>query len=233
MEKTMEKIVALAKARGFVYPGSEIYGGLANTWDYGNLGVELKNNVKKAWWQKFVQESPYNVGVDCAILMNPQTWVASGHLGGFSDPLMDCKECHERFRADKLIEDWADENKFDLGGSVDGWTQEEMKALVQAAKGIPVKLITEIGVLNKEQINEVCEMAIEAGITSLVTSAGFMPYEVPFAGKEAYETIVSASKGKLEIIANENIQTKEQVEELFKLGIHKVCTTKAYEILKK
>ena len=109
MEKTMEKIVALAKARGFVYPGSEIYGGLANTWDYGNLGVELKNNVKKAWWQKFVQESPYNVGVDCAILMNPQTWVASGHLGGFSDPLMDCKDCHERFRADKLIEDWADE----------------------------------------------------------------------------------------------------------------------------
>ena len=106
MEKTMEKIVALAKNRGFVYPGSEIYGGLANTWDYGNLGVELKNNVKKAWWQKFVQESPYNVGVDCAILMNPQTWVASGHLGGFSDPLMDCKACKERFRADKLIEDF-------------------------------------------------------------------------------------------------------------------------------
>ena len=103
MEKTMEKIVALAKARGFVYPGSEIYGGLANTWDYGNLGVELKNNVKKAWWKKFIQENPYNVGVDCAILMNPQTWIASGHLGGFSDPLMDCKECHERFRADKLI----------------------------------------------------------------------------------------------------------------------------------
>ncbi len=106
MEKTMEKIVALAKSRGFVYPGSEIYGGLANTWDYGNLGVELKNNVKRAWWQKFIQENPYNVGVDCAILMNPQTWVASGHLGGFSDPLMDCKECHERFRADKLIEDF-------------------------------------------------------------------------------------------------------------------------------
>ena len=106
MEKTMEKIVALAKNRGFVYPGSEIYGGLANTWDYGNLGVELKNNVKKAWWQKFVQESPYNVGVDCAILMNSQTWVASGHLGGFSDPLMDCKQCKERFRADKLIEDY-------------------------------------------------------------------------------------------------------------------------------
>ena len=90
MEKTMDKIVALAKSRGFVYPGSEIYGGLANTWDYGNLGVELKNNVKRAWWKKFIMENPYNVGVDCAILMNPQTWVASGHLGGFSDPLMDC-----------------------------------------------------------------------------------------------------------------------------------------------
>ena len=99
----MEKIVALAKSRGFIYPGSEIYGGLANTWDYGNLGVEFKNNVKKAWWKKFIQENPYNVGVDCAILMNPQTWVASGHLGSFSDPLMDCKECHERFRADKIM----------------------------------------------------------------------------------------------------------------------------------
>ena len=115
VEKTMDKIVALAKSRGFVYPGSEIYGGLANTWDYGNLGVELKNNVKRAWWQKFVQENPYNVGVDCAILMNPQTWVASGHLGGFSDPLMDCKECHERFRADKMIEDFAQENSIDIG----------------------------------------------------------------------------------------------------------------------
>ena len=131
MEKTMEKIVALAKARGFVYPGSEIYGGLANTWDYGNLGVELKNNVKKAWWQKFIQESPYNVGVDCAILMNPQTWVASGHLGGFSDPLMDCKECHERFRADKLIEDFCEENGIAIEGSVDGWSQEEMKNFIE------------------------------------------------------------------------------------------------------
>ena len=131
MEKTMEKIVALAKARGFVYPGSEIYGGLANTWDYGNLGVELKNNVKKAWWQKFVQENPYNVGVDCAILMNPQTWVASGHLGGFSDPLMDCKECHERFRADKLIEDYCAENGIELTESVDAWSQEQMKNFVE------------------------------------------------------------------------------------------------------
>ena len=131
MEKTMEKIVALAKARGFVYPGSEIYGGLANTWDYGNLGVEQKNNVKKAWWQKFVTGNRYNVGVDCAILMNPQTWVASGHLGGFSDPLMDCKECHERFRADKLIEDFAEENGIDLGGSVDGWSQEKMMDFIR------------------------------------------------------------------------------------------------------
>ena len=131
MEKTMDKIVQVAKARGFVYPGSEIYGGLANTWDYGNLGVELKNNVKRAWWQKFIQENPYNVGVDCAILMNPQTWVASGHLGGFSDPLMDCKECRERFRADKLIEDFAQDNNIELDGSVDGWTNEQMVAFIE------------------------------------------------------------------------------------------------------
>ena len=118
-EKTMEQIVSLCKQRGFVYPGSEIYGGLANTWDYGPLGVELKNNVKKAWWKKFVQESPYNVGLDSAILMNPTTWVASGHVGGFSDPLIDCKECKTRHRADKLIED------FD-GTVADGWTNEQM-----------------------------------------------------------------------------------------------------------
>ena len=126
MEKTMDKIVALAKSRGFVYPGSEIYGGLANTWDYGNLGVELKNNVKKAWWKKFIQENPYNVGVDCAILMNPQTWVASGHLGSFSDPLIDCKECHERFRADKIIEDYMEANNIEKEGSVDAWSKDEM-----------------------------------------------------------------------------------------------------------
>ncbi len=130
MEKTMDKIEALAKNRGFVYPGSEIYGGLANTWDYGNLGVELKNNVKKAWWQKFVQENPHNVGVDCAILMNPQTWVASGHLGGFSDPLMDCKSCKERFRADKLIEDYMTEKGIQPESSIDGWSQEEMKRYI-------------------------------------------------------------------------------------------------------
>lgn len=118
-EKSMDQIVALCKGRGFVYPGSEIYGGLSNTWDYGPLGVEFKNNVKRAWHKKFVQESPYNVGLDAAILMNPQTWVASGHVGGFSDPLMDCKDCKARHRADKLIED-AD------GVTADGWSNEEM-----------------------------------------------------------------------------------------------------------
>ena len=123
-EKTMEKVVALAKARGFVYPGSEIYGGLSNTWDYGPLGVEFKNNVKKAWWKKFVQESPYNVGLDAAILMNPKTWVASGHVGGFSDPLMDCKECKTRHRADNLTEDATGENPA-------GWSNEEMSSYIK------------------------------------------------------------------------------------------------------
>ena len=133
-EKTMEKIVALCKNRGFIFAGSEIYGGLANTWDYGPLGVELKNNVKKAWWKKFVQENPYNVGQDSAILMNPQTWVASGHLGGFSDPLMDCKECKERFRADKVIEDWCQENGFQLPKPIDAFSQQEMADFVAEHK---------------------------------------------------------------------------------------------------
>ncbi|MBQ7175150.1 MAG: glycine--tRNA ligase [Lachnospiraceae bacterium] len=127
----MDDIIALCKSRGFIYPGSEIYGGLANTWDYGNLGVELKNNVKKAWWKKFVEGSKLNVGVDCAILMNPQTWVASGHLAGFSDPLMDCKECKERFRADKLIEDFCAEQGIALdNNSADGMSQEEMQKFI-------------------------------------------------------------------------------------------------------
>ena len=130
-EKTMDKIVALSKNRGFVFPGSEIYGGLANTWDYGPLGAELKNNIKRAWWKKFVQQNPYNVGLDAAILMNPQTWVASGHLGGFSDPLMDCRECKERFRADKLIEDWNTENGKELDKPIDAFTQAEMKDYIE------------------------------------------------------------------------------------------------------
>ena len=131
---TMEKIVSLCKGRGFLFAGSEIYGGRANTWDYGNLGVELKNNVKNAWRKKFIQESKYNVGIDCAILMNPTTWQASGHLSGFSDPLMDCKECKERFRADKLIEDFAKENNIKLDSSVDGWSKEEMEKFIKDNK---------------------------------------------------------------------------------------------------
>ena len=122
-EKTLDKIVALCKSRGFVYPGSEIYGGLANTWDYGPLGVELKTNIKNAWRKKFIQENKYNVGLDSAILMNPQTWVASGHVGGFSDPLMDCKDCKTRHRADKLIED--------NGGDANGWTNEQMMTYIR------------------------------------------------------------------------------------------------------
>ena len=131
---TMDKIVALCNNRGFIFPGSDIYGGLANTWDYGPLGVEFKNNVKKAWWRKFVQESPYNIGMDCAILMNPETWVASGHVVSFNDPLMDCKSCKARFRADKLIEDYANEHGLtDI--HPDGWTNEKMSEYI-AEQGI-------------------------------------------------------------------------------------------------
>ena len=129
---TMDKLVALAKNRGFVFPGSEIYGGLANTWDYGPLGVELKNNVKAAWWKKFVKESPYNVGVDCAILMNPTTWQASGHLGGFSDPLMDCKECKSRHRADNLVEDYLKKKK--ITQNVATLSNEELENLIEKYK---------------------------------------------------------------------------------------------------
>ena len=129
----MDKIVALCKTRGFIFPGSEIYGGLSNSWDYGPLGVEFKNNVKKAWWKKFVQESKYNVGLDSAIIMNPETWVASGHVGGFSDPLMDCKTCKTRHRADKLIEDYAFNNSTDDNPA--GWSFEKMSEFIKE-KGI-------------------------------------------------------------------------------------------------
>ena len=125
MEKlSMEKVVSLCKNRGYIYPGSEIYGGLANTWDYGPLGVELKNNIKSAWRKKFIQENKYNVGLDAAILMNPETWVASGHVGGFSDPLIDCRECKTRHRADKLIEAWMHEHNCEE--IADGWSDEKM-----------------------------------------------------------------------------------------------------------
>ena len=130
---TMDKLVSLCKGRGFIFAGSEIYGGLANTWHYGPVGVELKNNVKRAWWKKFVQENPYNIGVDCAILMNPEVWKASGHLGGFSDPLMDCKNCKARHRADNLIEDYM--KKKGIDENIAGWTNEEMENYI-AEKGI-------------------------------------------------------------------------------------------------
>ena len=123
-EKTMDKIVALCKNRGFIFSGSEIYGGLANTWDYGPLGVEFKNNVKRAWWKKFVQECRYNVGVDCAILMNRETWVASGHVVNFNDPLIDCKNCKMRHRADKLIEAWNAEHGIEM--SIEAMTNDQL-----------------------------------------------------------------------------------------------------------
>ena len=125
---TMDKLVALCKSRGFIFAGSEIYGGLANTWDYGPLGVELKNNIKRAWWKKFVQENTLNTGLDSAILMNPNVWVASGHVGGFSDPLMDCKSCKTRHRADNLIEDYISRKKLDL--SIAGWSNEQMEKYI-------------------------------------------------------------------------------------------------------
>ena len=128
-EKTMDKIVALCKNRGFIFSGSEIYGGLANTWDYGPLGVEFKNNIKRAWWKKFVQESPYNVGLDADILMNPRVWVASGHVTNFNDPLIDCKGCKRRHRADKLIEEWAKENGVDV--NVEAMTNDQMVAYIR------------------------------------------------------------------------------------------------------
>lgn len=129
---TMDKLVSLCKNRGFIFPGSEIYGGLANSWDYGPLGVELKNNVKRAWWKKFVQENQYNTGVDCAILMNPRVWKASGHLSGFSDPLMDCKNCKSRHRADDLVEKYAEKHKLNI--SVEAMDSDQLQAFVSEHK---------------------------------------------------------------------------------------------------
>ena len=133
MEKSMDKIVALCKNRGFVFPGSEIYGGLANSWDYGPLGAELKKNVKDAWWQKFIRENKHNTGIDAAIIMNPQVWVTTGHVGGFSDPLIDCKACKTRHRADKLIEEWSFKNGEQISG-LDGWTNEQLVDFINKNK---------------------------------------------------------------------------------------------------
>lgn len=130
---TMEKLVNLCKARGFVYPGSEIYGGLANSWDYGPIGAELKKNIKEAWWKKFIAQNRYNVGIDAAIMMNPQVWVTTGHVGGFSDPLIDCKSCKTRHRADKLIEEWGFQNGKDISG-LDGWTNEQLVEYIKENK---------------------------------------------------------------------------------------------------
>ncbi len=133
VENSMDKIVSLCKNRGFVYPGSEIYGGLANSWDYGPLGAEMKKNIKDMWWNKFIKESKYNVGIDTAIIMNPEVWATTGHIGGFSDPLIDCKDCKTRHRADKLIEEWAFKNKKDVSG-LDGWTNEQLVAYINKNK---------------------------------------------------------------------------------------------------
>ena len=133
MDKSMDKIVALCKTRGFVYPGSEIYGGLANSWDYGPLGAELKKNIKDAWWQKFIRENKHNVGIDAAIIMNPQVWVTTGHVGGFSDPLIDCKACKTRHRADKLIEEWSFAKGEQVSG-LDGWSNEELVKFIKDNK---------------------------------------------------------------------------------------------------
>ena len=130
MEKSLDKIVSLCKNRGFVYPGSEIYGGLANSWDYGPLGAELKKNIKDAWWQKFIRENKHNVGIDAAIIMNPQIWVTTGHVGGFSDPLIDCRACKTRHRADKLIEEWSFANGKEVSG-LDGWTNEQLVSYIK------------------------------------------------------------------------------------------------------
>ena len=157
-QKTMEKIVALCKNRGFVFPGSEIYGGLANSWDYGPLGVELKNNVKRAWWKKFVQENPYNVGLDAAILMNPQVWVASGHVSTFNDPLIDCKACKMRHRADKLVEGYVQENQLDV--NVEAMTQEDLVTFIREIIPFPMNknaqdvMMDAPGTVTQKQLDE-------------------------------------------------------------------------------
>ena len=130
-EISMAELVALCKNRGFVFAGSQIYGGLSNTWDYGPLGVLLKNNIKNLWWKEFIQKEHTNVGLDSAILMNPKVWVASGHLSNFADPLMDCRECKSRVRADKLIEEWLFETGKTFEGSVEAMSDEEKEKFIK------------------------------------------------------------------------------------------------------
>jgi len=160
---TMDKIVALCKSRGFIYPGSEIYGGLANSWDYGPLGVELKNNIKRAWWRKFVQECPYNVGVDTAILMNREVWVASGHVGGFADPLVDCRSCKERFRADQLIEEFLKEKDEKPETPIDAWGNDVMETFLKE-RGVPCPSCGKIDFTGIRQFNLM--FRTHAGVTN-------------------------------------------------------------------
>ncbi len=162
---SMEQVVNLAKHRGFVFPGSEIYGGLANTWDYGPLGVELKNNIKKAWWKKFVQESPYNVGLDASILMNPQTWVASGHVGNFNDPMIDCKQCKTRHRADKIIENALEAKGIEM--IVDGFHSRKWK---KSSKNMISPALIAEATISQKSANLILMFKTHQGVTESSTN---------------------------------------------------------------
>ena len=176
----MDKVIALCKGRGFIFQGSEIYGGLANAWDYGPLGVEFKNNVKRAWWKKFVQECRYNVGLDCAILMNRQVWVASGHVGNFNDPLMDCKACKARFRADKLIEDWGKEHGEEMCYILPSSTEEVI--IVPGSFGenfAPEALAEMVSDVNHEQVAP--QLQLDPTCYRFTTASGKIEIAATFA----------------------------------------------------
>ena len=205
-EKSMEKLVALCKGRGFVYAGSEIYGGLANTWDYGPLGVELKENIKKAWRRKFIQENKYNVGLDSAILMNPQTWVASGHLGGFSDPLMDCKECKERFRADKIIEEYRNKLNDKVKELLSDSTIEESRILTEVTIFADKVCVDEEIVRLKSHIETMKQELIAGG--SIGRKLDFIAQEM---NREA-NTILSKTTDLA--ISNRGIELKTEIEKI-------------------
>jgi len=194
MPVTMEKIVALCKSRGFIYPGSEIYGGLANSWDYGPLGIELKNNVKRAWWQKFVQESPYNVGVDTAILMNREVWVASGHASGFADPLVDCRSCQERFRADQLIEAFLEDKGDESCTPVDAWTNDEMSAFLKE-KSVPCPSCGKSNFTDIRQFNLMFKT--HAGVTDDSKNELFLRPETAQGIFTEFKNVLRTSRKKL------------------------------------
>ncbi|MEA3423395.1 MAG: glycine--tRNA ligase [Bacillota bacterium] len=189
---TMEQIISLSKSRGFIFPGSDIYGGLANTWDYGPLGVELKNNVKSAWWKKFIQEHPLNVGLDSAILMNPQTWVASGHVGGFNDPLMDCKECKTRYRADQLIEDFM--KKHGDEQNIEGWTNKKMEIYIEE-NNIPCPLCGKHNFTGIRQFNLMFKT--HQGVTDDSTTEIFLRPETAQGIFVNFKNVQRASRKKI------------------------------------